>query len=92
MTERRLVRICLTAPSQYFQCSAVVAPLRDDTLQNLAFVIYAPQKIVALTIDLHGRKHWAEPVHQNRMVSWPKSMPRSCCRSSTFLSDDGNRT
>ena len=30
--------------------------------------------------------------HQNRTVSWQKSMPRSCSRSSTLCSDKGNRT
>ena len=30
--------------------------------------------------------------HQNRTVSWLISIPRSCKRSSTFLSDKGNRT
>lgn len=30
--------------------------------------------------------------HQNRTVSWLMSIPRSCNRSSTFLSESGNRT
>jgi len=30
--------------------------------------------------------------HQKRTVSWLISIPRSCSRSSTFLSDSGNRT
>ena len=30
--------------------------------------------------------------HQNRTVSWQMSMPRSNSKSSTFLSDSGNRT
>jgi hypothetical protein len=29
--------------------------------------------------------------HQNQNVSWLISMPRSCSRSSTFRSDNGNR-
>lgn len=29
--------------------------------------------------------------HQNRMVSWLTSTPRSCSRSSTFRSESGNR-
>jgi hypothetical protein len=29
--------------------------------------------------------------HQNRTVSWPISMPRSCSRSSTFGRDNGRR-
>ncbi len=30
--------------------------------------------------------------HQSRTVSWQMSMPRSCSRSSTFLSDSGYLT
>jgi hypothetical protein len=38
------------------------------------------------------REQRAKPFHQNRIVSWLMSIPRSAKRSSTFRSDSGYRT
>jgi hypothetical protein len=42
----------------------------------------------ASVTNLSG-EHRAEPVHQNRTVSWLMSIPRSAKRSSTFRSESG---
>ena len=39
-----------------------------------------------------GGEHRPKRRHQNRTVSWQMSVPRSCSRSSTFVSESGKRT